>query len=255
MTGPGTNTYLLGRKELAVVDPGPLIDSHVQAILAGARELGGEIKHVFVTHTHPDHSPACEPLVAATRARRIGMPSEDDTFRDDGFRADYLCSHDEVFEGDGYRLRAVHTPGHVDNHFCFLEEVSGLLMAGDHIMNGSTVVIVPPGGDMAKYIRSLQVLLHYPITHIAPAHGDLMADPHRVIDGLVQHRLAREAKVLQALAENGPATLKSLVKFAYDDVDSALHPIARYSLWAHLLKLGEEGLATEEDEHWRLLAR
>ena len=138
----------------------------------------------------------------------------------------------------------------MDNHFCFLHQGSGTLFTGDHIMNGSTVVIVPPGGDMAAYISSLQCLLDYPLRQLAPGHGDVMEQPHDVIQGLIEHRLGREAKVVAVLESLGHGSLAELVVPVYDDVDPSLHPIAQLSLLAHLIKLQGEGRAIERDEVW-----
>ncbi|MEH6550417.1 MAG: MBL fold metallo-hydrolase [Pseudomonadales bacterium] len=253
MTGEGTNTYLFGRRDIAVVDPGPALDVHVEAILAGAAQLGGQIRRIFVTHTHMDHSPACHALVARTGAELVGMSSADDQFQDTAFTPDISCVHEQKFVTDEYELLAIHTPGHVSNHFCYLEKTSGLLMTGDHIMNGSTVVIVPPSGDMAAYIESLQLLLAYPVRLLAPGHGDLMEDAAAVVEWLVSHRLGREQKVVDALREHGSDVLHELVIHAYDDVDDALHPIACYSLWAHLIKLEQEGRASESEGVWSLV--
>ena len=255
MTGEGTNTYLLGEQQVAVIDPGPLMPDHAAAILGAIRAKGGELHRVFVTHTHIDHSPATALLLREVGAELIGALPPDDLFQDTAFRPDLQCVHDQVFETAEYRLRAIATPGHVANHFCFLDERNGLLMTGDHIMNGSTVVIIPPGGDMAAYMRSLALLLEYPLRQLAPGHGDVMDDPRQVIDGLLQHRLAREAKVVGALRSVGAAELDALVALVYDDVAVEVHPIAKLSLQAHLIKLEREGLAGRDDAVWRWLAR
>ena len=156
MTGPGTNTYLLGDDEVAVLDPGPAIPSHIEAILETA---GDRIRWIVCTHTHPDHSPAWQAVAEATGAQVIGALPADDMFQDDTFKPHQELTHDEVLRTPEFTLRAVHTPGHVSNHFCFFLEEEQMLFAGDHIMNGSTVVIVPPSGDMKAYIESLQLLL------------------------------------------------------------------------------------------------
>jgi glyoxylase-like metal-dependent hydrolase (beta-lactamase superfamily II) len=136
------------------------------------------------------------------------------------------------------------------NHYCVLLEEEGMLMTGDHIMNGSTVVIIPPGGDMKDYLGSLEKLKAYPLQHLAPGHGELMPAPVAVIDGIVAHRLQREAKVVRALAATGGGTLEELVLTAYDDVPTALHMMAKYSLWAHLIKLVREGRAVDRAGRW-----
>jgi glyoxylase-like metal-dependent hydrolase (beta-lactamase superfamily II) len=247
MTGPGTNTYLLGRDRVAVVDPGPDERSHIDAILA---EGAGHIRWILVTHTHEDHSPAAAILARETGAELWGQEAPDDYFQDHSFRPDVPFSEHALLATPEFRLRAIHTPGHANNHYCLLLEEEGMLMTGDHIMNGSTVVIIPPSGDMRDYLDSLQKLKSYPLRHLAPGHGELMPEPVDVIDGIVRHRLQREQKVLRVLTASGGGTLDELVPSAYDDVPVSLHPMAKYSLWAHLIKLGREGRAATSGERW-----
>jgi glyoxylase-like metal-dependent hydrolase (beta-lactamase superfamily II) len=244
MTGPGTNTYLLGDDQLAVVDPGPAIPEHIEAILAAGE---GRIRWIICTHTHPDHSPAWQAVAAATGAEVIGALPADDRFQDDTFAPTTLLEHDWVLSTPEFNLRALHTPGHVSNHYCFLLEEDGMLFAGDHIMNGSTVVIVPPGGDMKAYIESLQLLLDYPLQSIAPGHGAVIDTPRQEVAGLVEHRLKRERKVVAGLSALGEADLDTLVKVVYDDVDVARHEWAKLSLAAHLIKLSAEGRARSDE--------
>lgn len=240
MTGPGTNTYLIGYEQVAVIDPGPALVEHIDAI---AEAGNGCISHIVCTHTHPDHSPA-----AAILAQRLGVPmvgavTEDDQHQDLTFQPDIALKPDALITGTDWRLRAIHTPGHVDNHYCFLLEEEGMVFAGDHIMNGSTVVIVPPGGDMADYIGSLKRLLDYDVTAIAPGHGDVINDCRAEVEKLVRHRLMREAKVISGLERLGAAHLDALVAVVYDDVQPALHEWAKLSLLAHLIKLEKDGRA------------
>ena len=252
MTGPGTNTYLLGTAAVAVVDPGPALPAHIDAILEAA---GERIRWVVCTHTHPDHSPAWRAIAEATGAEVIGALPADDLFQDDTFAPNREVVHDDVLVTDEFTLRAVHTPGHVSNHFCFLLEQEHMLFAGDHIMNGSTVVIVPPGGDMQAYIKSLELLLRYPLQVIAPGHGELLSEPRAAIEWLIDHRLMRERKVIAALRQSGAASLDKLVEVVYDDVDSSLHQMARLSLSAHLIKLQRESRARhrDADDAWEML--
>jgi len=154
---------------------------------------------------------------------------------------------------DEFTLRAIHTPGHVSNHFCYLLEEEKMLFAGDHIMNGSTVVIVPPSGDMKAYIDSLQLLCEYPLEFIAPGHGEVITDSKATIDWLINHRLQREAKVVEKLRGLGRTDMDTLVAQVYDDVDVSLHPMAKLSLSAHLIKLRREKLAVEHgDASWEI---
>lgn len=243
MTGPGTNTYLIGNDEVAVLDPGPALPEHVDAILAAGE---GRIRWIVCTHTHPDHSPAWQGVAAATGAQVIGALPADDRFQDDTFNPDWRIQHDEVLQAPEFRLRALHTPGHVSNHFCYLLEEEGVVFAGDHIMSGSTVVIVPPGGDMSAYIASLQLLLDYPVQRVAPGHGEMIDDCRAEVEHLVKHRLAREAKVVAGLEQTGPADLDTLVAVVYDDVDTERHEWAKLSMSAHLIKLADEGRARHD---------
>jgi len=251
MTGPGTNTYLLGTDEVAVLDPGPAIPAHIDAILETA---GDRIRWIVCTHTHPDHSPASLAVAAATGAEVIGASPPDDMHQDATFRATIELQHDYVLSTAEFTLRAVHTPGHVGNHYCFFLEEEGMLFAGDHIMNGSTVVIIPPSGDMKAYIESLRLLLDYPLQSIAPGHGDVMREPAAAVEWLVEHRLMRERKVVDGLQTTGRATVDALVKVVYDDVDTSLHKMAMLSLSAHLIKLEREGRARNHraDDTWEL---
>ena len=252
MTGPGTNTYLLGDENVAVLDPGPAIPAHIDAILQTA---GDNIRWIVCTHTHPDHSPAWQAVAEATGAEVIGALPADDMFQDDTFTPDSDLQHDHVLETPEFTLRAVHTPGHVSNHFCFFLEEEQMLFAGDHIMNGSTVVIVPPSGDMKAYIESLQLLLRYPLKFIAPGHGEVMEDPRGIVEWLVNHRLKRESKVISGLQQLGRVPVDALVKVVYDDVDTSLHKMAKLSLSAHLIKLRQENRALHHagDDSWEML--
>lgn len=253
MTGPGTNSYLFGRREISVLDPGPNDAQHVQALLDAAATIGGKITRIIVTHTHPDHSPAAATLQAQTGAELIGAVIEQDGYQDDSFHPDHVPQNDELIAVEGGPLRAIYSPGHVGNHFCYLHEPSGLLFTGDHVMQGSTVVIIPPAGDMKDYIDSLRRMLEYPLKFIAPGHGGLIPEPEKELEYLVAHRLKREAKVVEKLAGFDSANLDELVVPVYDDVDVSLHPVAQLSLWAHLLKLQKDGLTAEDAGRWMLL--
>lgn len=251
MTGAGTNTYLIGNKQMAVLDPGPAIDEHIEAIVAA---VGDRLTHIVCTHTHPDHSPAAAILAERLGVPMIGAVTEDDQHQDLTFQPDDPVSHDQVIAGEDWSLRAIHTPGHVDNHFCYLLEEEGMVFAGDHIMNGSTVVIIPPGGDMKDYIESLQRLLGYDVSAIAPGHGEVIPDCRSEVEKLVRHRLMREVKVVSGLEKVGPATLDQLVVVVYDDVNPALHEWAKLSMHAHLIKLRKEQRASVSSEGvWSLL--
>ena len=248
MTGPGTNSYLIGLDDITVIDPGPNIDSHVEAIL---RAGGNRIKRVLVTHTHPDHSPAARPLAEACGAELIGCVIADDGHQDRTFTPTISLTPDQCIQGADHCIDAVFTPGHVGNHYCFYLREGRMLFTGDHIMQGATVVIIPPSGDMRDYIHSLQILLNYSIDFLAPAHGHLMAEAHRVVQEIIDHRLARENKVVWALQQSPNTSLEKLMDLVYADVDPRLHRIAKLSLWAHLLKLEKDQHAEKHSEdHW-----
>jgi glyoxylase-like metal-dependent hydrolase (beta-lactamase superfamily II) len=245
MTGPGTNTYLVGIDEVAVIDPGPADDGHLDAVAACG---GDRIRWILVTHTHPDHSPGVEGLrERVPDAVVLGFDSRD------GLEVDESIDDGHIVDATEFRLRAVHTPGHASNHLCYLLEQERLLFSGDHIMNGSTVVISPPDGDMAAYLASLEQLKTLRLRAIAPGHGQLIEDPKAKIDEYLEHRLAREQAVIDALRSAGTATVDELVPIVYADVEEARHPIARRSLHAHLLKLAAEGRAEGADleQEWR----
>jgi glyoxylase-like metal-dependent hydrolase (beta-lactamase superfamily II)/8-oxo-dGTP pyrophosphatase MutT (NUDIX family) len=249
MTGPGTNTYFVGEDELAVIDPGPALESHVRAILDFAQ---GRIRWIVCTHTHLDHSPAAALLKDLTGAQVLGRPApagQDPTFAPDVVVPD----GERIRIGNAATLRAIHTPGHASNHLCYLLEETRMLFTGDHVMQGSTVVINPPDGDMRAYLGSLQALLGEDIAIIAPGHGFLIGEPHKELRRLVAHRLSRESKVRRALERHGPAPLHALVPFVYDDVSPRMHGWAARSLTAHLDKLVADGEAREGPDGYALV--
>lgn len=249
MTGPGTNTYLVGDDELVLIDPGPELDAHRDALLNTA---GGRLRWILCTHTHRDHSPLARALKAATGAQVLGFGvTPDDGRQDEAFTPDQALRDGDVVACGDYRLRAVHTPGHASNHLCYLLEGRGLLFTGDHVMQGSTVVISPPDGDMQAYFDSLQRLLTLPLTAFAPGHGHVITTPQDEVRRLIAHRLKREEKIFAALAAAGPATLEVLVRHAYDDVPERIHNVAMRSLHAHLLRLERKGRATQAAGQWR----
>jgi len=254
MTGPGTNAYLVGDADgdgWVLIDPGPSDASHRDAILAAAGTR--PITHVLATHTHPDHSPGAAAIARATGAAVWGLCAPPHPGQDHGFAPDHEPADGEQFVlGPATTLRAIHTPGHASNHVCWLLQQERLLFTGDHVMQGSTVVINPPDGDMGAYLRSLQALLALELDWFAPGHGWLVAQPHALVRALVAHRRAREAKVVEALAALGPCAVEALVPRVYDDVPADRFPIAARSLLAHLLALRDEGAAAESHGVWRL---
>ena len=252
MTGPGTNSYLIGHGEdgVAVIDPGPLLEEHIDALIAAAP---GPIRWILCTHTHLDHSPAAAVLKQRTGAATYGMPPPPLPNQDQSFTPDHIVTHHERLNIAGTVIRVVHTPGHASNQVCFLLESQNLMFTGDHIMQGSTVVISPPDGSMIEYLASLRLLLDEKIDHFAPGHGFLMDKPAENVDRILIHRQERENKVMAALRKAGqPATLETLVKLAYDDTPERLHTVAQKSLRAHLEKLRTEARAHLEGELWGL---
>ena len=242
MTGPGTNTYLVGIDEVAVIDPGPADDQHLDAVAAAG---SGRIEWILCTHTHPDHSPGAAGLKERTGAQVLAFANRD------GLVCDRHLTDGDTVEGTEFTLRAVHTPGHASNHLCFLLERDRMLFSGDHVMDGSTVVITPPDGDMGAYLAALERLAAWrpSLRSIAPAHGHVIEDPAAKLEDYLTHRRDREAQVASALRDAGPdgAGTEGLVEAIYTDVDPALYPVARFSVWAHLRKLAGEGAARASD--------
>jgi len=249
MTGPGTNTYLLGEREVAVLDPGPDEARHLAAILAAA---GPAIRWIVATHSHPDHSPLVSRLARHTGAQIIGLPPPADGRQDTTFAPQYLPGDGECLSLGECRLTAIHTPGHASNCVCYLWERERLLFTGDHVLEGVSPVILPPDGDMSAYLHSLDKLQSHDFERIAPGHGGVMERGKEIVRALRAHRLAREEKVLNGLRCLHGATLDELVPVVYDDVAPERHVWARLTLEAHLIKLARESRAGERDGVWRL---
>jgi glyoxylase-like metal-dependent hydrolase (beta-lactamase superfamily II) len=223
----------------------------VAAIVAAGR---GRIRWILCTHTHRDHSPAAQAVRAATGARVVGLPPPAGDSHDQGFAPDWMPEHDERLQLADLTLRALRTPGHASNHLCYLLEGTRMLFTGDHVMQGSTVIINPPDGDMAAYLASLEAMLSLEIAIIAPGHGYLIGSPHREIRKLVEHRLRREARVVEAVRRHADATLAELVPVVYVDTPARLHGAAARSLLAHLRKLEADGRVEESAGRYRAVA-
>ncbi len=247
MTGPGTNTYLFGNNEVAVLDPGPVIDNHLNAIqeVAGAR-----IRWVIVTHTHPDHSPAAAELARQTGAELLGRTAPEGEHQDRTFKPDRVLEDGDRLLVDGAEIEVIHTPGHASNHICLRHVELNWIFTGDHVIDGSTVVINPPDGNMKHYLESLARVQDLRPAALAPGHGELIRDADRAIDWIIDHRLEREAKVAAALKANPGLTSMELVPHVYKDVDKKLYGWAERSLLAHLLKLEDDGTASHKDGRW-----
>ena len=256
----GTQTYIVGTGEVAVIDPGPLGDDphHVEALIS---ILSGEkISAIICTHTHRDHSPAAAPLAAATGAPIIGCAAlvlEDDGPRADAsFDATYvpdrvLVDGDQI-SGPGWTLTAVATPGHTSNHLCFALEEEKALFTGDHVMSWSTSVVSPPDGDMAAYMRSLALLMDRDDAIYYAAHGAPIETPPRLVRGMMGHRKQREGQILRLL-ESGVGHIPEMVGHMYKGVDKRLHPAAGRSVLAHLIDLRDRGEVAGADDHWQRL--
>ncbi len=258
MTGPGTNSYLLGARRLALVDPGPADSLHTETILNILN--GRPLDWIFVTHTHSDHAPGTAFLQARTGAQVVGLAAPASRpgigHHDQTFVPARLYHDDEVIDCGEFRMRLVHTPGHASNHLCFLLEEEEMLFTGDHILEGTTPVILPPDGNMRDYLNSLRRLQSLSLRSLAPGHGRLLENPQSAIETLIRHRLRREAKALKVLSllsvTTGPMTLEALTPTVYDDIPAALLPLAQRTLLAHLLKLEEDGRVACPDGRWRV---
>lgn len=254
-TEKGTQTYLVGAGEVAVIDPGPDLPEHVEAILAAT--AGERIAAILCTHTHRDHSPASRPLAAASGAPIVGcapLAIEDDGPRADAafdfdYAPDRILADGERLDGSGWSLEAVATPGHTSNHLCFTLAGTGVLFTGDHVMGWSTTVVSPPDGDMTLYMESLDRLLERDDRIYLPAHGPAVDKPQAHVRALIGHRRMRERQILAQL-EAGEGHIPAMVATMYRDIDPRLHPAAGRSVLAHLVDLERRGLVREEGEAW-----
>lgn len=250
-TYTGTGTYIVGRGVVAVIDPGPDLPGHLDALMAA---LDGEtVSHILVTHHHSDHSPLAAPLAARTGATIYGRAAPGlaqseapglvlEAGHDGGFRPDVEIADGDRFGGPGWTLRAVATPGHTSNHVCFALEEENALFSGDHIMGWSTTVITPPDGDMGDYFASLETVKAAGFATLWPTHGAPIREVTPFIQAYIDHRRAREAQILDALAQ-GLTTIKAMVPVLYAAVDPRLHPAAAMSVLAHMALLVRDGRA------------
>ncbi len=248
----GTCTYIVGQGQVAIVDPGPGDDSHLSALLAAVD--GERVEAILVTHTHRDHSGGVKALRAATGARVIGAapftPRGDgstglDSAHDRDYSPDAILANGERWQGHGYTIEALATPGHCSNHLCFALLDEGALFSGDHVMAWSTSVVAPPDGSMRAYLDSLERARARPETIYWPGHGGPVVEPQRYVRGLIHHRRQREASILNALAE-GPQTIPALVARVYVGLNPALTYAAGLSTLAHLEDLSERGIVAAE---------
>lgn len=254
-TYTGTQTYLVGTSDVAVIDPGPDLPEHLDALLAAI--AGRPVRAILCTHTHRDHSPASRPLAAATGAPIIGcapLALDDDGPRSDAaFDRDYapdrVLTDGERVSGTGWTLEAVATPGHTSNHLCFALVESRALFTGDHIMGWSTSVVAPPDGDMGAYMASLDKLLARDDRVYYPAHGPEVTTPQRLARGMMGHRKQREGQILRLLGQD-VGMIPDMVDRMYVGLDPRLTGAAGRSVLAHLIDLQNRGLVKEENGQW-----
>lgn len=279
-TFKGSATFILGRGEVAVIDPGPKDETHIDAILAALAETGETVSHVLITHTHPDHSPGTALLKERTGAESYGFgrhPAEPDTAEDTfeypkkdndkdstdphdpeasseehrgdiDFVPDHGVTSGDVITGNGWRAEALHTPGHIANHLCFALPDLGLVFTGDHVMGWSTSVISPPGGDLSDYLASLQLLADRPEAIYVPTHGKPIQNGTEFAQGLLAHRNTRTGQILAQL-QAGETSVPKIVETLYVGLDERLIPAAGRSVLAHLLDLLRRGFVTADAKH------
>ena len=249
----GTGTYIVGNGAVAVIDPGPALEPHVEAILKGLH--GETISHQIITHTHRDHSPAARLLGQATGAKTHGFgphgADHGEAVVEEGadydFTPDVALRDGDVIEGDGWSLTALHTPGHTSNHLCFALDQESVLFSGDHVMGWSTTVIAPPDGHMGAYLASLRRLQERDDRVYWPTHGPCIEAPHGFVQAFLEHRAMRERQIENCL-RNGTATIPAMVEAIYADVPQNLHPAAACSVLAHLIHMVENNRATCDGE-------
>lgn len=262
-THTGTQVHLVGTTDLAVIDPGPDVAKHLDALIAAID--GRSVRAILITHTHRDHSPASRPLSAATGAPIVGcapLALDDSGVRSDAsFDRDYtpdrVLTEGETVAGDGWTLAALATPGHTSNHLAFVlpeaQDGAGALFSGDHVMGWSTSIVSPPDGDMAAYMASLEKLLPRTERVYYPAHGDPVENPQRLVRGMLGHRKQREGQILRLLRD-APATIPEMVARMYVGLDPRLFPAAERSVLAHLIDVRGRDLVTEAAGLWRAAA-
>lgn len=247
-TYKGTGVYIIGQGDVAIIDPGPDNDAHIEALLRAVE--GERVTHILVTHRHMDHSPAAHPLAARTGAKVYSStiapkPSDCDALRleasdDHLFQPDINVSDGDRFSGPGWTIEAVFTPGHTTNHMAYALIEENALFPGDHIMGWSTTVIGPPDGDMTAYFDSLEKVRDRNFTTLWPTHGPPVRDVRPFVQAFIDHRRAREDQIIEQMRA-GKTAIKDMVSVIYADVDKRLHPAACHSVLAHMIRLVELG--------------
>ncbi len=254
-TGTGTGTYVIGRHAVAVIDPGPDCPDHIDALLSG---LGEErVSHIFVTHTHRDHSPASRPLQNRTGApilafgphgvaQRQDLPpalafGDVEEGADHDFQPDFTLSDGDIITGKGWELEAIWTPGHTSNHLCFAFGAERALFTGDHVMGWSSSIISPPDGDMGTYMKSLERVRKRQDAVLWPTHGPPIRNPRAHVEALIAHRKSREQGIM-SLLRDGTDKVPAIVSALYTNLPKAMHPAAERSVLAHLVDLHDRGI-------------
>lgn len=247
-TYTGTGVYIIGNGDVAVIDPGPVIDEHIDAL---DKALEGErITHIFVTHHHLDHSPLAHPLAEKHGCKVYGFGPQNlapaggevrlEAGDDVGFRPDVEITDNEVFKGGDWTVQALHTPGHTSNHVCYALQEEKTLFCGDHVMAWSTSVISPPDGSMGDYLHQLARIRDLDFDILWPTHGPAVTEPSAFIQTYIDHRLAREAQIIEQLRA-GHTGIRAMVEAMYADIDRRLYPAAAHSVLAHMIHLVETG--------------
>jgi glyoxylase-like metal-dependent hydrolase (beta-lactamase superfamily II) len=258
-TFKGTGVYIVGKDEVAVIDPGPDDASHVDALKRALE--GRRVTHILVTHTHADHSPAAKPLKEWSGAKTYAFGPHGSGKLDDGVRVeeggdmqfapDVRVKDGEIIRGNGFTFECVFTPGHTSNHMCYALKEENALFTGDHVMGWSTTVVTPPDGDMAQYMASVKKLMARSDATLYPTHGAPVTDPKPFLAAYLEHRLDRERQILACIREGLP-TIPQMVARMYADVDKRLHPAASRSVLAHLIQLEQEGRVVNDGGRYRL---
>lgn len=257
-TFKGTGVYIVGHQDVAVIDPGPLIPDHLDAL---KRALEGKrVTHILITHTHTDHSPAAAPLKEWSGAKTYaygphGSGKAEDNVKveeggDMGFMPDIRVKDGDVIKTPDFSIECVYTPGHTSNHMCFALREEKALFTGDHIMGWSTTVVTPPDGDMAQYMESVRKLIARDDNILYPTHGAPVPNPRPFLEAYLDHRLDRERQILDCIKQ-GISTIPAMVERIYADVDKRLHPAAQRSVLAHLIQLTNEGKVLVEGDSYR----
>jgi len=257
-TFKGTGVYIIGTRDVAVIDPGPNLPIHIEAL---KRALAGKnVSHILLTHAHNDHSPAAAPLKEWTGAKTVAYgphgpgSSDNETKVEEGadraFMPDVRIKDGDILKGGGYTIECVFTPGHTSNHMCYALKEEKALFTGDHVMGWSTTVVAPPDGDMAAYRASLGKLLARDDRILWPTHGGPIRDPRPFLQAYLDHRAEREAQIITCLREN-VQRIPDIVARLYADVDKRLHPAAARSVLAHLIELEDEGRVTRDGDIFR----